>query len=345
MMRKPQDHKAVTLLDVAAAADVSAITVSRALRKPEKVSEDVRRRVAAAVEKLGYVPNLAAQALASSRTNVLGVLIPSVTNNVFSDVLHGIYQEVQGTRFQVQLGNTRYSALEEEKLLRIFLSQRPAGLIVSGIDQSDVSRSLLAEANCPVVQIMEIGPEPVDMMIGFSHREAARAACEHLVARGYRRIAFVGARMDPRTQRRLDGYVDALEAAGLFDETLVATTPQPSSFTLGGALFADLLSRRPDVDAVFCNNDDLAVGVLFEAQRRRITVPGRLGICGFNDFEITRSTFPSLTTVVTHRETIGRNAVTMIAGTLAGTNPLPRVLDVGYEVAARASTGEVSGRR
>ena len=185
---------------------------------------------------------------------------------------------------------------------------------------------------------MEMGPEPVDMMIGFSHREAARAACEHLVACGYRRIAFLGARMDPRTQRRLDGYRDALVAAGLLDDGLIATTPEPSSVTLGCGLFSDLLSRRADVDAVFCNNDDLAVGVLFEAERRRIEVPRRLGICGFNDFEITRAAHPSLTTVVTHREAIGRRAVRMVVDAAKGAEVAPKVVDLGFKVAARAST-------
>lgn len=331
-------YNKVTLNDVARLADVSAITVSRTLREPHRVSEAVRQRVDAAVAQLGYVPNMAARALASNRTNVLGVLIPSITNNVFSDVLHGIYRVVGDTPYFVQLGNTRYSALEEEKLLRIFLSQRPAGLVVSGIDQSAGSRTLLENAGCPIVQIMEIGSDPVDMMVGFSHRLGARDAVRHLVAEGYGRIAFVGARMDPRTQRRLQGYRDALSEAGLLDETLIMTTTHASSTTLGAHMLADLVARRPDVDCIFCNNDDLAVGVLFECQRRRIAVPAEMGICGFNDFEIMGAASPRLSSVLTNREDMGQRAIEMLIGAIEGDPPAEKIVDIGYAVMAREST-------
>ena len=331
-------HGKITLSDVAAAASVSAVTVSRALRDPARVSGETLARIEKAVAELGYVPNFAAQALASKSTNVIGALIPSVTNNVFSAVLRGMYDVVEGTRYQLQLGNTRYSAIEEEKLLRTFLSQRPAGLIVAGFDQSQAARALLDAAGCPVVQIMETGDDPVDMMVGFSHRRAAHDAVAHLVGQGYRRIGFLGARMDPRAQRRLRGYADALDEAGLFDETLLTTTTHPSSTMLGSQMFADLLGRRPDVDAVFCINDDLAVGVLFEAQRRRIAVPDALGICGFNDFEIMSATYPSLTSVLTNRKEMGRRAVEMLIAAIEGRGPETKLVDLGYEVIAREST-------
>lgn len=337
-MRKPRKSKRVTLSDVAAAADVSAITVSRALRDPSQVSDSALARVEKAVADLGYVPDFAAQALASKHANVIGALIPSVTNSVFSDVLRGIYDAIGGTRYQLQLGNTRYSALEEERLLRTFLGQRPAGLIVAGLDQSAASRALLEGAECPIVQVMETGPDPVDMLIGFSHRAAARAGVEHLVQAGYRRIAFLGARMDPRTQRRLQGYHDALEAAGLTDERLVVTTPQASSVSLGAVLLGELLARQADADAVFCNNDDIALGALFEAQRRRIAVPAQLGICGFNDLDMMEAAWPALTSVRTHRGRMGAEAVSMLLSAIEGTRPAEPVVDLGFEVMVREST-------
>ena len=134
MGKKGNIYKAVTLKDVAAAANVSVITASRALRTPEIVSDKVRERIHAAVDALGYAPNQAARALASATTSTIGVLIPSVTNLVFSDVMRGIYDAVEGTPYQVQLGNTRYTNRKEEELLKVFAAQRPVGLIVSGID-------------------------------------------------------------------------------------------------------------------------------------------------------------------------------------------------------------------
>jgi LacI family gluconate utilization system Gnt-I transcriptional repressor len=339
---KKRGNGKVTLDEIAAAAGVSAITVSRALRKPEVVSAAVRERIRIVVEDLGYVPDPAASALASSRSDVIGVLIPSVTNNVFADVLRGIYSVLEAERYRLQLANSRYSTLEEERLLRIFLSQRPAGLIVSGIDQSEASRKLLFRADCPVVQIMETGPDPIEMMVGFSHYEGARAAVTHLVERGYRRIAFLGARMDPRTQRRLKGYESVLRGHGLLDDRLIHCTPRASTVQLGCELFADLCDRAPDVDAVFCNNDDLAVGVLFEAQRRRIAVPQSLGICGFNDLEFVAVTNPSITSVRTFREDMGRLAIRMVLAGIAGEPMDEPVVDLGFELIARESTARTS---
>lgn len=338
MSRKRLETNKITLKQVAERVGVSAITVSRALRQPELVSEQVRARVLEAVESLNYLPDPAASALASNQTNVIGVLIPSVTNNVFSAVLSGIYDRVANTRYQLQLGNTRYRVSDEEKLLRTFFSQKPAGLIVAGVDQSRASRDLLSEGRCPVVQIMDLGDQPIDMMVGFSHVEGARAGTAHLIEGGYRRIAFLGARMDPRTQRRLAGYRAALETAGLFDERLVSTTPAASSVTLGGEMLADLLSKAPDVDAVFCNNDDVALGALFECQRRNIRVPQDFGIVGFNDLEMMGATCPSLTSVRTHRYEMGQRALSMLIEAIEGRRPRDAVVDLGFELQRRQST-------
>ncbi len=336
--------KKIKLTDVAEAVGVSAITVSRVLRTPDLVSEPVRLRVVEAVARLGYVPDPAARALASARTDVLGILIPSVTNNVFSAVLRGIYDRVEGLPFNIQLGNTRYSVLEEERLLGVFSRQRPAGLIVTGRDQSAHSLALLRQADCPIVQIMELGDEPIDMMVGLSHRDAGHAATRHLQERGYRRIGFLGARMDPRTQRRLEGYGEAQKEAGLYDERLIVTTPRASTVTLGCELLSELLSRSHDVDAVFCINDDLALGALFECQRRRITVPDDFGICGFNDLEMMAVANPPLTSVRTNRQEMGRRAIEMLIARVAGEPIEAPVVDLGYEIVARQSTAGPVGR-
>jgi LacI family gluconate utilization system Gnt-I transcriptional repressor len=337
-MRDSQLPKKIKLDDVARLAGVSAVTVSRALRKPEMVSPKVRQRITEIVDRLGYVPDPVARALASDRTDVIGVLIPSVTNNVFADVLRGIYAGAEGSPLSIQFGNTRYSVLEEERLLRIFLSQRPAGLIVTGVDQSEASRTLLRQAQCPVVQIMEMGADPIDMMVGFSHRDAAADATRHLIAAGYRRIAFFGARMDPRTQRRLDGFMQATKEAGLYDERLVVTTPRPSTVGVGCELLGELLARTADVDAIFCINDDLALGALFECQRRRIDVPDQLGICGFNDLEMMAVTNPPVSSVRTFRQEMGRRAAQLIVARLAGEAVPEPVIDLGYSLMARPSS-------
>ena len=339
MRRRRTKSGKIRLAEVAELAGVSPITASRFFRNPEALSTVKRARVASAAKELGYVPNLAARALASQRTEVIAVLIPSLTNNVFSDVLRGIYDASEGSRHSIQLSTTHYSIPEEEKLLRLFLAQKPGGLIITGIDQTAESRSMLEAADCPIVQIMEFGPNPVDMMIGLSHHDAARAATGHLLAQGFRRIGFVGARMDPRVQRRLDGYEAAMKDALLFDPRLIITTTElTTSVTHGGALFADLLSRAPDIDAVFCANDDLALGVLFECQRREIAVPEQIAIAGFNDLEFMAAAVPTLTSVRTNRYEMGRTAATMLIGAMEGSRPDEPVLNIGFKVMERQSS-------
>ncbi|RWC28258.1 MAG: LacI family DNA-binding transcriptional regulator [Mesorhizobium sp.] len=340
-MSKPRSRRGggrPTISDVARKAGVGAITVSRALREPERVSEELRRQIHAAIDELGYVPDPNARALASARAEVFGVLVPSLTNNVFAEVVRGIYDSLSASPFRIQLGNTHYSGLEEERLLQLFGSQRPAALIVAGIDQTPTSRKLLESAGCPVVQVMETGPDPVDMMVGFSHLDGGRTATEHLIEAGYRRIGFIGARMDPRSQRRLAGYRAAMEAAGLFDPRLVTTTPVLSSVSLGREMLRDALAKMPTLDGVFCNNDDIALGVLFECHRASIVVPKTIGIVGFNDLDMMQVAFPSITSIRTHRYEIGRRAVAMALAAIAGKRPEQRIVDLGFELKRREST-------
>ena len=334
------ENKRITLDDVARLAGVSAITVSRALRRPEMVSEAVRKRIDSAVAELGYVPNPAARHLATGRSNVIGVLIPSVTNSVFAEVLKGIYAASEPSDYEVQLANTRYCAETEENALRLFASQKPAGLVVSGFDQSSAARKLLERLDCPVVQIMETGDNPVDVCVGFSHFHAAEAATRHLISQGYRSPGFLGARMDPRTQRRFAGFKAEAEAVGVFDTNRVVTSIEASSVTKGAAMLRQLMTQAPEVDAIFCNNDDLALGALFESQRMELDVPNRLGICGFNDLDVMAAANPSLSSVQTERFQMGKHAIEIILARLAGTYSGPAIVDLGYKVMARDSTSK-----
>lgn len=325
-------------MDVAKEAGVSAITVSRALRTPKAVKPATRDKVNLAVAKLNYVPDSAASSLASLRSNVVGVMVPSVTNTVFSDTLRGIFEVAEGTGVQIQIANTRYDQAEEERLLRVFLSQHPAALIVTGIDQSETVSGILRNLNCPLVQITETGPDPYDMMVGFDHKSAARLATEHLIAQGYKRPAFLGARQDPRSIRRLEGFRDAASKHGVFDEKRVLFSPVASSPTLGANQLRDLLRADPDADAALCNNDDLALGILFECQRLGMNVPNRFGICGFNDLDMMATAYPSLTSVRTPRYEVGRRAMEAVQMRLAGKTPEALTSKLDVELMRRDST-------
>ncbi len=337
-MAKRRSTGRPTINDVARHAGVSAITVSRALRTPSQVSAELRERIDSAVEALNYVPDPKARALASGRTNAIGVLIPSLSNIVFADTLRGVHDGVAGTDYQIQIGNTRYSPEEEDRLISLFVRQRPAALIVTGVDQSATSRRLLAECGLPVVQIMEIARDPIDMMVGFSHDRAAEDAVLHLISRGYTKIGFLGARMDPRVRRRLKGFRRALRKHRLYSPLREITTERPTSVGVGRALLRHLRKADPEADAVFCINDDLALGALFECQAEGIGVPEQMGIIGFNDFEMMAAAEPSLSSVRTKRYEMGRRAVEMVLQRLDDGAPDPKVVDLGYELVARDST-------
>jgi LacI family gluconate utilization system Gnt-I transcriptional repressor len=186
---------------------------------------------------------------------------------------------------------------------------------------------------------MDVADAPVNLLVGFPQRDGAVLATRHLIACGYRFPAFLGARMDPRSQARLAGFTEAARAAEMFEPRRIVTTPRPSSVGMGGQLLSDLLAQAPETDAVFCNNDDLAAGALFEAQRRGLRIPERLGICGFNDLEMSRHLNPPLTTVVTPRYDVGRGAVALVCEAIAAREPeggVSRCLDV--HVAVRGTT-------
>ncbi len=335
---KGSDNK-VTLVDVAAVAGVSAITVSRAINQPNKVSDALREKVQKAVDMLGYIPNQHASSLASARSRVIGVAIPSLSNIVFTDVLRGIYAVLGSAGFKVLMVDTHYSPLEEERMVRTLLSQSPEAMIVTGGDQTKACQTLLHKARIPIVQLMELLNEPMDMNVGLSHFQAAYDMTEHLLNQGYGRIGFIGARMDPRAQQRLAGYKAVLEQRGKYGKNFVITTASPSSIATGGELLRSLMSStQGGLDAVFCLNDDLALGALFEAQRMNIQVPEQLAIAGFNDIEAAAFVNPSLSSVSVRRYDMGVRAAEMIVASLDGRAPVQKIVDIGYEIKVRQSS-------
>ena len=326
-----------TLAAVAAHAGVSAMTASRALNQPDVVSEAVRARVALAVDELGYVPNRAARALASAQSNVIVVLVPSLSNAVFNAVLEGIQDAIASANFQLLIGNTRYSDAEEEKLVGIYMQSNPDGFLLSGLSHSPRVTQMLADARVPVVSMMDLDQTPGALSVGFSQFDAGQAMARYLIDKGHRRIGFIGAQLDERTLRRAAGYRKAMQDAGLADPRLELMVPDVSSIALGAELLGRMLAMAPDCDAIFCCNDDLAQGAVYQCQRRGIAVPGQLAICGFNDLPASAWMKPSLTTVATPRYRIGYEAATLLRAAIDGATPPVTQIDLGFTLIARES--------
>ena len=308
-------RRTLTLRDVSEASGVSEMTVSRVLRNRGDVSHATRERVLLAARTLGYVPNKIAGALASQRVNLVGVVIPSLSNMVFPEVMTGISEVLEDTGLQPVVGVTNYAPDREESVIYEMLSWRPTGLIVAGLEHSDAARAMLAQAGVPIVEIMDIDGSPVDFAVGISHRRAGRQMAEAIIAAGYRKIAFLGTQMpnDHRARKRLEGFEEALAKVGLavVDREFYSGG---SALVKGREMTAAVLARSPDVDFLYYSNDMIGAGGLLYCLEKGLDVPGKIGLAGFNGVDLLDGLPRKLATMDACRLDIGRRAAAIIAG-------------------------------
>ncbi|RVT83258.1 LacI family DNA-binding transcriptional regulator [Rhodobacteraceae bacterium CCMM004] len=312
-------RRPLTLRDVSEASGVSEMTVSRVLRNRGDVSPATRDKVLAAAKALGYVPNKIAGALASSRVNLVAVIIPSLSNMVFPEVMTGISEVLDETELQPVVGVTNYLPEKEEDVLYEMLSWRPSGIIIAGIEHTDASRAMLRSSGIPVVEIMDTDGEPVDAMVGISHRRAGREMAEAIVRQGFENIAFLGTKMslDYRARKRFEGFTEALAKHGLeiVDQDFY---DGGSSFRKGREMTEALMARNEDVDFIYYSNDMIGAGGLLWCLEQGYDVPGRLGLAGFNGLRLLHGLPRQLATMDTERLEIGRAAARIVADRASG---------------------------
>lgn len=312
-------RRALTLRDVSERSGVSEMTVSRVLRARGDVSEGTREKVLQAARDLGYVPNKIAGALASQRVNLVGVIIPSLSNQVFPEVLQGISDELDGSGLQPVVGVTHYSASREEAVLYEMLSWRPSGIVIAGLEHSDTTRKMLAAAGVPVVEVMDVDGDPVDSAVGISHGKAGRLMAERILAAGYRRIGFLGTKMpdDHRARKRMEGFEAGLAEAGVTLEDR-ASYDGGSALLKGREMTEAMLTRSPQLDFLYYSNDMIAAGGLLWCLERGIDIPQQLGLAGFNAVELIAGLPRRLATMDSQRREIGRQAAQIITSQAAG---------------------------
>lgn len=289
------------------------MTVSRVLRNKGDVSEKTRAKVQEAAKRLGYVPNKIAGALASNRVNLVAVVIPSLKNMVFPEVLSGVSEAFEGSPLQPVVGVTDYTPEKEEKVLFEMLSWRPSGVIIAGLEHSEASQAMLAQAGCPVVEIMDTDGEPIDSCVGISHRRAGRQMADEILKAGYRRIGFLGSKMplDHRARKRFEGFTSTLGKAGLeiADREFYSGG---SALAKGREMTAQLLARTPDIDFMYYSNDMIGAGGLLYLLDKGIAVPGQIGLAGFNGVELLEGLPRRLATMDACRREIGQRAARII---------------------------------
>ncbi len=330
----------ITLAEVARLAGVSPITASRALNTPAHVSPELLARVRAAVEATGYVPNLLAGGLASSRSRVVAALLPTIAGPVFLETIEALTAALAARGVQLMLGQAGYAESREDELLNAIIGRRPDGIVLTGVSHSDAGRRRLMAAGIPVVETWDLSDQPIDMLVGFSHERVGEAVAAYMAGKGYRRIAVITGN-DPRAQRRAASFAAALAARGSGRDAPRAlkpiTAPAPTTMRSGRTALAGLLDARLRFDAVFCSSDALALGVLTEAQARGLVVPDAFGVVGFGDLGFAADTCPALTTVRIDGTRIGEQAASFILARAEGRMVEHRIVDVGFAIVERSS--------
>ncbi|BEP64576.1 LacI family DNA-binding transcriptional regulator (plasmid) [Variovorax sp. V213] len=331
-MNAPLPLKAATLHDVAREAGVSLITASRALSNPGVVSDKTIARVQQAVEATGYIPNLLAGSLKSKRSLMVAGIVPALSVQQFLPTVQMLTTTLAGAGYQLILGQTNYDAEQEEAVLHTMISRQPDGIVMTGLVRSQKARDRLRRANIPVVETWDLSDRPVDMLVGFSHLKVGSAVAGYFLSKGWKHLGIATGN-DHRAMQRREGFL-----ATLGHDVSTAIVPAPSSLELGRQALAQLLQQDPALQAVCCSSDQLAHGVLVEAQARGLRVPQDLAVFGFGNADFSAHMVPSISTIHVDGPEIGRLAAQLIIDRCRGATIERPVVDVGFRIIERQST-------
>ncbi|MFA3920662.1 LacI family DNA-binding transcriptional regulator [Ruegeria hyattellae] len=330
------------LIKVAEHAGVSAMTVSRVINQPSKVADATRQRVEAALDALGYVPNLAANTLRRKRSGVIVAMVPTIDNSVFSDTIQGISDALETAGYQLLLGCTSYSLEKEEKLTRAFLGRRPDGVILTGSLHTDVTRNLLSNAGIPVVEMWDIAEGHIDMAVGFDNFQAGYDIATYMLGRGYKNIGYVAGTEDHeahenRAAKRSAGIYAAFEDACL-PPPVRKNVDDPLNIECCGAKAADLVASHKEIDALICANEIIGVGAIKALQLGGLVVPDDVSVAGIGDASIAGLIHPGLTTIRILGNRIGQRSAEVILECLKDGSAAKHQEDIGFHLVVRGST-------
>ncbi|MFS2176861.1 LacI family DNA-binding transcriptional regulator [Rhizobium pisi] len=316
-----------TLEEVAAAAGVSKMTASRALRGAADVSKETREKVLLEAERLSYVGNQLALSLSSQRTNLVAVVVPSMLNIVFPEMLAGISAGLQGSGMQAVFGISDYDMAKEREIIRDMLSWRPSAIIVTGLDQPPETVRMLQHADIPVIQLIDLDGTPVDFNVGLSHGKAGEEMAAALLAAGRRRFGYIGCGLerDLRAGKRKAGFEKVLRENGLsfLHERVDGAY---SSIAHGKRLTMSMLAAIRDLDCIYYSSDDMATGGAFACLELGISSPGQVLIAGFNGLDVARALPIRIATSISPRRQMGEAAATLLLSASRGNPPSEKVI-------------------
>jgi LacI family transcriptional regulator len=337
-MTEPPPRKRPTLAEVAAEAGVSAATVSRALARPEMLSESTLHHILDTVRRMGYVPTAAARALALGRTSMIGAIVPSLDSAIFSRALETIQMTLADEGYRLVIASHAYSPSAEVEVARALIMRGVEGLILVGADHRPELWQMLEQGDVPAVLTWCGDPRFDSVVIDNAH--AGRVAADHLLDLGHRRIGVITGALasNDRQRQRVQGIHRAMEGRGrVLSESFVVEQP----FTLAGGRLgaAALLSLSEPPTAIICGTDIAAVGALAEAHDRGLAVPGDLSVMGIDNLDMAAHVSPALTTVHVPTTRIGHLAAMCLVERLRGNHTTPQTIELPIELVQRRSTG------
>lgn len=312
-----------TIADVARESGVSTMTVSRVLNGKGEISSETRRRVQRTIDRLGFRPSAVARGLATRRTRTVGVMVPDVANPFFPEIVRGAEDVAWQHGYTIMLSSSGERDAREAAILRRFEEVRVDGVILCSARMPDVELAPFLERHDAAVLVNREPPRGTAMGLEVDDAHGAHLATRHLLDGGHEVIGILrGPDRAYSARRRLHGHRRALGEAGVpFDADLVeVTTPDARN---GATAAAALLARRPDLTALLCHNDLVAVGALQACRERGASVPDDVAVVGCDDIPLARLVAPGLTTLRSAKTTLGREAMLLLLGLLDGGRPPP----------------------
>jgi len=332
----------VTINQVAKIAGVSTATVSRALNKPDTVSEAVKKKIERIIKRIGYIPNAGARSLMLKRTGSIGVIVPTLDNAIFAQGLEEFQRQLSQSGYQMLVASTNYDPEIENQQMRNLLLQGVEGIAMFGSSQKLELIRLLRTRKLPYIHIGTLDTPLNGYAAGFDNKKAIQLGVEYLVQVGHRNFGMIAGKTEnnDRARDRVDGVVELLKRNRIFlkKESIIEV---PYQIQDGRIALKKLLQINPSISAVVCGNDVLAIGALLEAQSQGIKIPYQCSILGFDNLELSRHIQPSLSTI--HIDAIGMwsKAAHHLMSQINGINRLPRKILADVSLVIRDSTGGV----
>jgi len=325
--------------DVARLAGVSTMTVSRAMRSPDSVSPHVLANVQSAITRSGYVPNRIAASLSSNRTAVVALIVPSLRNALYAEMIKGISDVLTRNNLHLMISDSGFDLTEEETLVSEYVAQRVCGIVLHNTKHTQRTTDMLRASATACVETGNLVTNPIDMVVSYSNYAAGKAMAEHLLLLGYRTFAFASLAVatSDRLRQRRNGFLTGLRKASIsIDPALILEVD--AGLESGARALGRIVDTNPAVDAIFFAGDVLAAGAIFECHRRGLEVPSRIAIAASDDNDLMQNIVPPLTTVAFPRYEIGVRSAEAIVARTKGLDAGLSTVDLGFTVIQRGST-------